>query len=107
MTTAGRLIHYLCEDMDAGLPMHAHEPGAGYEHDVTCTAGRVVVFIHPGEVHELGPGERLVFDSKAWHGIYPLEPRSAFTNELPQQPQGDGTTVLHSPHNAPAWAKQP
>jgi hypothetical protein len=103
VSTRGRSTSYVCEDMDAGLALHAHQPGSGMEHDIRCTAGRILVFVHPGDVHELANGDTLEFDATRWHGIKPLQVGAAFVNTSSME-QPDFDSVLDSPHNAPTWA---
>jgi hypothetical protein len=98
----GTASSYECEDLDAGLPMHAHQPGSQMEHDVHCTAGSLIVYVHPNEHHILHAGETLNFDATRWHGLVPLEIGTKFTNTS-NLIQDDFDSVLESPHNAPDW----
>lgn len=101
--TVGKASRYECEDMDAGIPLHAHKPGSGLEHDVHCDAGRVLVFMLPQQAHILAPGETLAFDATQWHGLMPLEAGTRFTNTA-QVEQEEFHSVLDQGHNAPEWA---
>lgn len=83
--------------MDAGLPLHAHAPGSGLEHNVRCDSGRIVVFIHPDERHVLETGQTLSFDTTRWHGIAPLTVGACFTNTA-QTSQPEFHSVLESRH---------
>jgi hypothetical protein len=103
MAAAGRAVSYECEDLDAGLPMHAHAPGSGMEHDIRCDAGRILVWVHPDEAHVLEAGQRLAIDTTRWHGIVPLTLGAAFTNTTQGFEHEAATTVLDSPHHAPPW----
>lgn len=103
--TVGHASSYECEDMDAGLPLHAHMPGSGLEHNIRCDAGRVLVFILPQRAHILSPGEVLEFDSTQWHGLMPLEPCTRFTNTSRIE-QEEFHSVLDQGHNAPEWVQR-
>ena len=105
ITVSGTASHYECEDMDAGLPLHAHAPGSPAEHDIRCDVGRLLVYLHPDGVHILEAGETLNFDNSRWHGIVPLTVGAQFTNTS-RMVQDDAETVLESPHNAPEWVQR-
>jgi hypothetical protein len=98
----GSSVRYECEDLDAGLQMHAHPPGSGQEHDIHCEVGSLIVYIHPDEHYIVKAGETIKPDTTKWHGIVPLEAGTVFinTNDLDN---GVSSTVLESPHNAPSW----
>lgn len=99
----GRVSTYTCIDLEAGLPLHAHAPNGGMEHDVFCESGSLIVFIHPNTTRTLVAGSRFKFDTTLWHGIYPLEVGTVFINTA-QAEQPEFHSILESPHNAPEWA---
>lgn len=103
VSTRGCASYYECEDLDAGLPLHAHQPGSGLEHDVKCVAGAVLVWGTSGWWRILRAGDApLEFDSTSWHGLVPLSVGTAFVNTSITA-QGDFESVLDSPHLAPSW----
>lgn len=103
--TVGRSTTYVCEDMDAGLPLHAHPPGSGLEHDVTCLTGELLVFVHPHTMYRLRAGDRLEFDATLWHSVRPLIEGTSFVNTAMQE-QEEFHSVLNSPHNSQDWARK-
>jgi hypothetical protein len=105
LKTANGSHFYECLDMDAGLPLHSHQPGLGAEHDIRCERGSLLVYVHPDKHFVMKAGERLEFDSTLWHGVVPLEEGTAFRNTT-AQPQEDFESTLNSPHAAPPWVME-
>ena len=98
----GSKAYYECEDLDAGLIMHAHPPGSGMEHDIHCTKGSLLVYVHPNKHFIVNSGETLEIDTTLWHGIIPLEIGTKFMNTNSVD-GGTFETVIESPHQAPDW----
>ena len=100
-TIDGATTRYECEDLDAGLPLHAHAPGP-LEHDVHCLVGAVIVYLHPADHYVVRAGETAHPDTTRWHGIVPIIAGSVFVNTNDAD-NGQSNTVLESPHSAPQW----
>lgn len=99
----GRSARFECEDLDAGLPMHAHQPNSGMEHDIRCEVGAILVYVHPDQHHVVRAGQTLQVDTTRWHGIVPLEVGAVFVNTGGVDLGDSSSTVLESPHHAPDW----
>lgn len=102
VSITGRATRYECEDLDAGVVMHAHKPGGGQEHDIHCVQGAVIVYLHPDEFHVVRAGETLKPDTSRWHGLVPLEAGTVFVNTCGAENEAF-ESVLDSPHQAPYW----
>lgn len=101
---------YECEDLDAGLPMHAHTPVTGGDHNVICLRGSIIIYGDDWH-HVLKAGDVFDFDATLRHGIVPMNVGATFLNLsiIGRPASADAMTydqkhtVLDCPHGAPEW----